>query len=99
MTVQIQLRRGTASQWTTANPTLALAEMGIETDTNYFKIGNGSTVWNSLPYGGLRGYVGSTGYTGSVGIGYTGSASTVIGYTGSVPAEQISLLIALAVSL
>lgn len=73
MTVQIQLRRGTASQWTSSNPTLALAEMGIETDTNYFKIGNGSTAWNSLAYGGLQGYVGSMGYTGSKGIASLGT--------------------------
>jgi len=55
MAVQIQLRRGTAAQWTAANPTLALAEMGIETDTNQFKIGNGATAWNSLAYGGIQG--------------------------------------------
>jgi len=47
---QFQFRRGTASQWTSANPTLAAGEMGYETDTNKFKIGNGSTAWNSLSY-------------------------------------------------
>ena len=47
----IKLRRGTASQWTTANPTLAAGEMGVETDTNKFKFGNGSTAWTSLAYG------------------------------------------------
>jgi hypothetical protein len=47
----IKLRRGTASQWTTANPTLAAGEVGIETDTNKFKFGNGSTAWTSLAYG------------------------------------------------
>lgn len=47
----IKLRRGTASQWTTANPTLAAGELGIETDTNKFKFGNGSTAWTSLAYG------------------------------------------------
>ena len=72
MTVQIQLRRGTASQWTSSNPTLALAEMGIETDTNYFKIGDGATAWVSLAYGGFQGYVGSRGYTGSKGIASLG---------------------------
>jgi hypothetical protein len=47
---QIQLRRGTAAQWTSANPTLAAGEMGIETDTFKGKVGNGSTAWNSLAY-------------------------------------------------
>ena len=40
MAATIQVRRGTASQWTTANPTLAAGEIGFETDTNQFKIGN-----------------------------------------------------------
>lgn len=67
MAIQIQFRRGTASEWTSVDPTLAEGEMGIETDTNLFKIGNGSTTWTNLPYGGIRGYAGSSGFTGSVG--------------------------------
>jgi hypothetical protein len=31
---QIQVRRGTAAQWTSTNPTLAAGEFGFETDTN-----------------------------------------------------------------
>jgi hypothetical protein len=46
----IQIRRGTASQWTSANPTLEAGEWGLETDTLKTKIGNGSTLWNSLAY-------------------------------------------------
>jgi hypothetical protein len=67
MAIQIQFRRGTASEWTSVDPILAEGEMGIETDTNLFKIGNGNDTWTELPYGGLRGFVGSTGYAGSVG--------------------------------
>jgi hypothetical protein len=48
----IQIRRGTASQWTSANPTLSSGEWGFETDTGKVKIGNGSTAWNSLGYTG-----------------------------------------------
>jgi hypothetical protein len=47
---QIQVRRGTAASWTSANPTLAAGEWGYETDTGFYKIGNGSTAWNSLSY-------------------------------------------------
>jgi hypothetical protein len=47
---QIQVRRGTASQWTSANPTLASGEWGYETDTGKVKIGDGTTAWNSEPY-------------------------------------------------
>ena len=46
----IQFRRGTASEWTSANPILAAGEAGYETDTGKFKIGNNSTAWNSLSY-------------------------------------------------
>jgi len=67
MAIQIQFRRGTAAEWTGVDPTLAEGEMGIETDTNLFKIGNGNDIWTELPYGGLRGYSGSSGYTGSIG--------------------------------
>ena len=46
----IQMRRGTATQWTTVNPVLENGEMGLETDTRAFKFGDGTTAWNSLPY-------------------------------------------------
>lgn len=49
---QIQLRRGTASQWTSANPILAAGELGVETDTVKAKIGDGINTWNLLPYFG-----------------------------------------------
>jgi hypothetical protein len=61
MAVQIQFRRGTASAWTSANPTLAEGEMGIETDTDQFKIGDGLTAWTSLAYGGIQGTAGTNG--------------------------------------
>lgn len=46
----IQIRRDTAANWTSANPTLAQGELGAETDTSKIKIGDGSTVWSSLAY-------------------------------------------------
>jgi len=53
MAVQIQIRRGTAAAWTSANPTLAAGEFAIETDTDFYKIGDGSTAWTSLGYSSL----------------------------------------------
>lgn len=47
---KILLRRDVASNWSSANPTLSGGEMGVETDTLKFKLGNGSTAWNSLNY-------------------------------------------------
>lgn len=52
---RIQLRRDLAANWITSNPVLADGEMGLETDTRKFKIGDGSTAWTSLSYGALTG--------------------------------------------
>lgn len=51
----IQVRRGTASAWTSANPTLLAGEIGFETDTAKFKIGDGLTAWSALAYQGSTG--------------------------------------------
>lgn len=76
MAVKIQFRRGTASEWTAANPILSQGEAGYEYDTGRFKVGNGLTPWNTLPY--------SSGVTGPTGpLGPTGAASMVTGPTGS----------------
>ena len=81
---QIQIRRGTAAQWTSANPTLASGEWGYETDTNKAKIGNGSTAWNSLSYI-ITGAVGTvtsvTAGTGLSGGTITGSGTIAIDST------------------
>jgi peptidoglycan hydrolase CwlO-like protein len=50
MATRMQQRRGTASQWTTANPVLAAGEIGFETDTGKFKIGDGTNTWSLLKY-------------------------------------------------
>lgn len=76
---QIQVRRGTASQWTSANPTLAAGEFGFETDTNKLKCGNGVTAWNSLTYinndGDITGVTAGTGLSGG---GTSGSVTVSI---------------------
>lgn len=61
MAVTIQFRRGTAAQWTSANPTLAEGEFGLETDTSRYKVGDGSTSWTSLSYASLPGTAPTTG--------------------------------------
>jgi hypothetical protein len=48
----IQHRRDTQSNWTAVNPVLAVGEFGVESDTNRFKIGDGSTDWTNLAYQG-----------------------------------------------
>ena len=51
-TTRIQLRRGTSEALATVNEVLLAGELGIETDTGKYKIGNGLTQWNGLPYAG-----------------------------------------------
>ncbi len=43
-------RRDTASNWTSNNTVLLAGEWGIESDTKKFKIGDGTTAWQSLDY-------------------------------------------------
>ena len=52
MAVQTKIlhRRDTAANWTSTNPTLSAGELGFETDTLKFKIGNGSSAWTALSY-------------------------------------------------
>ena len=47
---KIQLRHDTSTKWQTANPILASGEVGVETDTQKIKVGNGSAAYNSLQY-------------------------------------------------
>ena len=65
MPTQIQLRRDTAADWTSTNPTLAAGEFGWESDTNRFKIGTGSAAWNSLDYADTLKSLGDMTITGS----------------------------------
>ena len=96
---QIQIRRGTAAQWTSTNPTLASGEQGFETDTGKFKIGNGSTAWTSLAYAAGTGTVTSiTAGTGLSGGAITTSGtiaidSTVATLTGTQTLENKTLLL------
>lgn len=79
MAVKIQFRRDTAAAWTSANPILSQGEAGYEYDTGRFKVGNGLTPWNSLPYSS-----GVTGPTGATGPSVTGPQGAVgaVGPTG-----------------
>jgi hypothetical protein len=75
---QIQIRRGTAAQWTSTNPTLASGEQGFETDTGKMKIGNGSTAWNSLTYLGAGTVTSITAGTGLSGGTITSTGTIAI---------------------
>ena len=65
--IGFSLRGDTAARWAQFNPILADRELVLETDTGKFKIGDGVTVYASLPYAGVAGPTGSGGATGPVG--------------------------------
>ena len=50
MATRMQQRRGTSTDWATSNPVLAAGELGFESDSGYFKIGDGVNQWADLPY-------------------------------------------------
>jgi len=97
MAVQIQFRRGTASAWTTADPTLAAGELAIETDTDFYKIGDGSTAWTSLDYSSLpagSAPLASPTFTGTVTMAdlvVNGTTSTINSTTLTVDDKNIEL--------
>ncbi|MGD0336720.1 MAG: hypothetical protein ABSB18_06435 [Candidatus Omnitrophota bacterium] len=72
---KIQFRRDVAATWTSVNPTLASGEIGLETDTGKFKMGDGTTAWTSLAYfsaGAIASYPGA-GIAVSTGSGWNSS--------------------------
>lgn len=71
----IQLRRGTSVEWASSLSALSQGEMGYDTTVKKIKIGDGSTLWSSLPWASITGsdFVGTSG----ININYT-SASGIV---------------------
>ena len=84
MTSRLQNRRDTAANWTSNNPTLAAGEIGLETDTTKYKMGDGTTAWNSLAYAYTAGATGATGPTGPIGATGPTGVEGPTGVTGPV---------------
>ena len=94
MADMIQIRRDTAANWTSANPTLAQGELGIETNTSKLKSGNGTTVWNSLGYlidtgsyitaTSTNTLTNKTWNSNAIGAAYGGTGLTAVGTSGNV---------------
>ena len=78
MANKIQLRRDTAANWTTNNPTLSQGEPGLETDTFKIKYGDGTTPWNTLSYPSGSSYTLPTASTSTLGgVKVDGSSITI----------------------
>lgn len=89
--VFFEFRRGTAAQWTSANPVLGSGEPGVETDTGMFKIGNGSTAWTSLGYAALTTAAGDTRYVLASSKGQASGVAT-LDSGGKIPSGQLPAL-------
>lgn len=90
---RIQLRRGTETQWSTTDPVLGAAEIGVELGTpNKFKIGDGSSLWSELDYfvasasGDLSGYI-------SVDQKAAPNGVATLDSSGAIPTGQLANLI------
>ena len=75
----IQIRRDTSPNWTTADPILAEGELGLETDTNNIKVGDGVSNWSGLTYA----------VTGSSGVT---EDQSVVNFTGDLQNNGLSVL-------
>jgi len=97
-TSKIQVRRDTAANWTNSNPTLSDGEIGFETDTGKFKIGNNSTAWVSLSYSsndgaqGAQGIAGNDGAQGAQGIAGNDGAQGIQGSNAGILSVNTSNL-------
>ena len=60
--VKHQIR--TTSSWTSVNPVLLLGEIGIDSDLNIIKVGDGSSTWSALDHMGYCGVDDSSSYRG-----------------------------------
>lgn len=81
----LQIRRGTAAEWTSADSTLSAGEWGYETDTGKYKIGDGLTVWSSLSYAAIipSSFIGTSGIGVTAGTNGTNLTVSVTGITSS----------------
>ena len=94
MATRMQQRRGTALQWTTANPVLGAGEIGFESDSGKFKIGDGTNTWSNLDYfltidelgGSLDDFIPLTQKAAANGV------ATLDG-TGNIPVNQLGNII------
>jgi len=84
----IQIRRGTTVEWAAGTIVLSAGEWGYDTTTGRYKIGDGTTAWNSLTYAATL----PTDFTGVSGIGLskgTNGSTIAISVTG-IPSSRIT---------
>ena len=94
LTVRIRQKYDTAENWSKNNPILLAGEIGIESNTNRIKIGNGTSHWNDLTYAG-----GGGGEGGSVIVDTTLSTESLNPVANRVITEKLDQIQAMLRSL
>lgn len=83
MAVRIQFRRDTAENWAADNRVLAEGELGLVLgDSPNWKMGDGTTAWNDLPFVPVQGSQGPQGEVGPVGAQGPAGAQGPVGPAG-----------------
>lgn len=89
MSQVIQLRNDTAATWTSVNPTLAVGEIGLETDTKLYKIGDGTSTWSALSYAPFASTAATVGFTGQTADPSVPAAGTLTLYSKAIAGRMM----------
>lgn len=100
-TIYTAIRRGHAEKWNFENPVLDVGITGYESNTGRFKIGDGITHWNDLPYFVQSGEalaahearldLHTSGQRTGLAINETGTATTILTTNTPIPVTSIDL--------
>lgn len=82
---KIQIRRGTTAEWLASMDALSQGELGYDLSLKKFKVGDGTSLWNGLPWATIIGsdLVGSSGINISYAAGSGVATVSVSGLTSS----------------
>jgi hypothetical protein len=82
---KIQIRRGTTAEWLASIDALSQGELGYDLSLKKFKVGDGTSLWSSLPWATIIGsdLVGSSGINISYAAGSGIATVSVTGLTSS----------------
>ena len=90
---KILFRRDLAANWTSVDPVLSAGEIGLESDTDKIKLGDGTSSWTELDY--FYGSLDDTSYVQSL---VAGTGLTITGNSGSGTTPTINIGQSVAVS-
>ena len=83
---KILFRRDLAATWTSVDPVLSAGEIGLESDTDKIKLGDGTSSWTELDY--FYGSLQNTSYVQSL---VAGTGLTITGNSGSGSTPSINI--------